>query len=66
MQSVRHALFDHIDMCLVPLRSDENTRAAKILEVCERQEESSKFEKCWEGKLREMEGLNVCAKGLAA
>ena len=35
-------------------------------EVCECQEESSKIEECQEGKLREVEGLNVRAKGLAA
>ena len=53
-------------MCLVPLRFNVNMRAAKILEVCERQEESSKIRECWEGKVREVEGLNVCANVLAA
>ena len=66
MQSVGDASFDHIDMCLILFCSEEDTRAAKMGEVCEHQEESSKVETCWEGKLREVEGLNVCAKGPAA
>ena len=66
MQSVRHASFDHINMCLVPLGFHDNTRAEKIREVWEHQEESSKIEECSEVSHIEMEGLNVCAKGPAA
>ena len=66
MQLVRQASLHPIDMCLAPLRSDDDTRAAKIGEVCEHQEESSKIEECREGKLREVESSNVRAKGLAA
>lgn len=65
MQSVRQASLHPIDMFLIPLRFDDNTGAAKIIEVCERQEKSSEVQERREEKLREVEGLDVRGISLA-
>ena len=64
MQSVRQASLHPIDMFLIPFRFDDNTGAAKIIEVCERQEKSSEVQERREEKLREVEGLDMGSKSL--
>ena len=66
MQSFRYTWFHHIERCSITLRFDDDIRAEEMPDVCECQEESGEFEVCREGKVGEVESLNLHAKTLAA